>query len=172
MCQSDGDETQASDDDDDMFFDGPKDSSFVFSVTVTEGTPSPREQSGTGDLKKKYKSRGSGVVVADDEGTSMSMGMEGTTGASESLGGLLRADYLNVVPFRKKMLRMRNCQSASPRRSWTRTMVTHNLKPRMGIATSTTPMILNRVWMTVTWKDGKMLNLMIQRVKMKRGMRT
>jgi len=35
MCLSDGGETPGSDDDDndDMFFDSPKDSSFVFSVT-------------------------------------------------------------------------------------------------------------------------------------------
>jgi mitosis inhibitor protein kinase SWE1 len=78
MCLSDGGETQGSDDDDDdMFFDGPKDSSFVFSVT--EGTPSPTKQSGPGVLQKKYKPRDSGVVVTDDEGTSM-------TGSFLSLG--------------------------------------------------------------------------------------
>ena len=48
MCLSDGGETQGSDDDDDMFFDGPKDSWFVFNVT--EGTPSPTKQSGLGVL--------------------------------------------------------------------------------------------------------------------------
>ena len=90
------------DDDDDMFFDVPKDSSFVFSVT--EGTPSPRKHSGAG-LKKKYKPRDSGVVVSDDEGNntmsvapSMEFGMRkgGTLGASGSIGGL--GDYLSVMP--------------------------------------------------------------------------
>jgi hypothetical protein len=63
MCLLDRGETQGSDDDDDgMFFDGLKDS------------------------------RDSGVVVTDNEGTSMSMGMDGTIGASGSLGGLTCGD--------------------------------------------------------------------------------
>ena len=66
---SDGAETHRFDDDEDMFFNGPKDSSFVFSVT--EGTPSPRKPSETGGLKKKFKPRDSGIVMSDDEGTSI-----------------------------------------------------------------------------------------------------
>jgi hypothetical protein len=65
MCLLDRGETQGSDDDDDddgMFFDGLKDS------------------------------RNSGVVVTDNKGTSMSMGMDGTIGASGSLGGLTCGD--------------------------------------------------------------------------------
>jgi mitosis inhibitor protein kinase SWE1 len=105
-CLSDG-ETHILDDDDDdedMFFDGPKDSSFVFSVT--EGTPSPRRNSvgGGAGLRKKYKPRDSGVVMSDDEGNSMNMGtgmgmymrMGGTLGASGSIGGA--GDYLSVMP--------------------------------------------------------------------------
>lgn len=94
MCLSDGGDTL--DSDDDMFFDGPKDSSFVFSVT--EGTPSPKKQGGTGVLKKKYQPRDSGIVVTDDEGMSMNLATGGTMGASESLGGLARGDYLSVMP--------------------------------------------------------------------------
>lgn len=97
MCFSDGGETQSfEDDDDDMFFDGPKDSSFIFSVT--EGTPSPRKPSGTvgaSALMKKYKPRDSGVVMSDDEGPSIS-GM-GTIGASSSVGGAGQG-YLDVMP--------------------------------------------------------------------------
>ena len=91
---------QTDDDDDDMFFDGPKDSSFIFSVT--EGTPSPRRHSvGGAGLRKKYKPRDSGVVVSDDEGVSISMhtrGMRtgGTLGASGSIGGT--GDWLSVMP--------------------------------------------------------------------------
>ena len=66
---SDGAERRRPDDDEDMFFNEPKDSSFVFSVT--EGTPSPRKPSGAGGLKKKFKPRDSGIVMSEDEGTSM-----------------------------------------------------------------------------------------------------
>ncbi|OAX44090.1 hypothetical protein K503DRAFT_861674 [Rhizopogon vinicolor AM-OR11-026] len=53
-------------DDEDMFFDGPPETSFVFSVT--EGTPSPRSHKGKeGLLPSKYKPRDSGVVLSDDE---------------------------------------------------------------------------------------------------------
>lgn len=53
-------------DDEDMLFEGPTESSFVFSVT--EGTPSPRSQKGKkGLLPSKYKPRDSGIVLSDDE---------------------------------------------------------------------------------------------------------
>ncbi|KAG0701357.1 hypothetical protein DFH29DRAFT_927493 [Suillus ampliporus] len=53
-------------DDEDMLFDGPTETSFVFSIT--EGTPSPRSQKGKeGLLPSKYKPRDSGVVLSDDE---------------------------------------------------------------------------------------------------------
>jgi hypothetical protein len=53
-------------------------------------------QSGAGVLQKKYKPRDSGVVVTDNEGTSMNVGMGRTIGASVSLGGLAGGDYLSV----------------------------------------------------------------------------
>lgn len=90
---SDGAETHRLDDDDeDMFFDGPKDSSFVFSVT--EGTPSPRKPSGSGGLTKKYKPRDSGVVMSDDEGTSMGSINPGIFSPARGVGH----DFLNVMP--------------------------------------------------------------------------
>lgn len=53
-------------DDEDMLFEGPTESSFVFSIT--EGTPSPRSQKGKeGLLPSKYKPRDSGIVLSDDE---------------------------------------------------------------------------------------------------------
>ncbi|KAG2150895.1 hypothetical protein DEU56DRAFT_578874 [Suillus clintonianus] len=53
-------------DDEDMLFDGPTETSFVFSIT--EGTPSPRSQKGKeGLLPSKYKPRDSGIVLSDDE---------------------------------------------------------------------------------------------------------
>ncbi|KAG1746228.1 hypothetical protein EDB19DRAFT_1691351 [Suillus lakei] len=53
-------------DDEDMLFEGPTESSFVFSIT--EGTPSPRSHKGKeGLLPSKYKPRDSGVVLSDDE---------------------------------------------------------------------------------------------------------
>jgi len=99
-CLSDG-ETENDDDDEDIFFDAPNDTSFVFSVT--EGTPSPRKHSvgGATGLKKKYKPRDSGVSLSDDGGVSMNMGAGfsmrkgGTLGASGSIGGM--ADFLSVM---------------------------------------------------------------------------
>lgn len=70
-------------DDEDMFFDGPNDSSFVFSVT--EGTPSPQKNPSSGGLKKKYKRRDSGVVMGDDEGSNINWDIGGTLGASGSV---------------------------------------------------------------------------------------
>ncbi|KAG1895570.1 uncharacterized protein F5891DRAFT_1058076 [Suillus fuscotomentosus] len=53
-------------DDEEMLFEGPTESSFVFSIT--EGTPSPRSQKGKeGLLPSKYKPRDSGIVLSDDE---------------------------------------------------------------------------------------------------------
>jgi mitosis inhibitor protein kinase SWE1 len=53
-------------DDEDMLFEGPTESSFVFSITG--GTPSPRSQQGKeGLLPSKYKPRDSGIVLSDDE---------------------------------------------------------------------------------------------------------
>lgn len=90
-CLSDGENTHIFDDeadeDDDMMFGGPQDSSFIFSVT--EGTPSPRKQLSSGGLTTKYKPRDSGVVLSDDEGTSMEMHMSGgTMGSSASTATL------------------------------------------------------------------------------------
>ncbi|KAG1887240.1 hypothetical protein F4604DRAFT_1917052 [Suillus subluteus] len=53
-------------DDEDMLFEGPTESSFVYSIT--EGTPSPRSQKGKeGLLPSKYKPRDSGIVLSDDK---------------------------------------------------------------------------------------------------------
>jgi mitosis inhibitor protein kinase SWE1 len=53
-------------DDEDMLFDGPPETSFVFSVT--EDTPSPRSHKAEeGRFPSKYKQRDSGIVLSDDE---------------------------------------------------------------------------------------------------------
>jgi mitosis inhibitor protein kinase SWE1 len=53
-------------DDEDMLFEGPTETSFVFSIT--EGAPSPRSHKGKeGLLPSKYKPRDSGIVLNDDE---------------------------------------------------------------------------------------------------------
>jgi len=99
--RSEGGKTHGFDDDDeDMLFDGPKDSSFVFSVM--EGTPSPRNHSVIGGAwvgLKKYKPGDLGIVMGDDEcsvNSSMNMGIGGTFGASGSLGWA--GDFLSVMP--------------------------------------------------------------------------
>ena len=65
----DGAEMHKFDDDEDMFSNRSKDSSFVFSIM--EGKPSPPKPSGVFGLKKKFKAWDSGIVMSNNEGTSM-----------------------------------------------------------------------------------------------------
>jgi len=70
----------ADDSDEDMFFGGPTESSFMFNVTG--GTPSPisKKSEAQVELPKKYKPRDSGIVLSDDD----------DIGAGKA--------YLNVMP--------------------------------------------------------------------------